>query len=82
MNATKPAPPTQCDLILAELRRCEGQWVSMIILHQVSGSMAVHSRIAELRGHGHTIEQHSKRVGRIQHSSYRLIPGETQPLML
>ena len=46
------AGASQCDLILELLAAANGRWVSMIDLHRVSGSMAVHSRIADLRERG------------------------------
>ena len=72
------AGSSQCDLILELLSASNGRWVSMIDLHRVSGSMAVHSRIADLRERGLHIEQHSVRKGRSVHSSYRLIPPTGQ----
>lgn len=64
---------SQCGRILAALQDRAGQWVSLIDLAQVSGSMAVHSRIADLRARGHQVEQKSERKGRMIHSSYRLV---------
>jgi hypothetical protein len=76
------AGASQCDLILELLAAANGRWVSMIDLHRVSGSMAVHSRIADLRERGLQVEQHSVRKGRSVHSSYRLIPATGQlPLL-
>jgi len=71
-NTTHPIATesaSQCDLILAALRRKNGDWITMMDLHQLSGSMAVHSRIADLRKRGHDISQYndtvrSKRTGR------------------
>lgn len=63
---------SQCDLILAELERRAGTWVSLLDLAAVSGSMAVHSRIADLRARGKTIDHKNDRKGRTIHSSYRL----------
>lgn len=71
-HASPAAGQSQCDLILAELRRKEGAWVSLPELAAASGSMAVHSRIADLRTRGLHIEQHNQRKGRMIHSSYRL----------
>ena len=84
MPTTHPsasAGATQCDLILAELERADGGWVSLPRLHTASGSMAVHSRIADLRGRGHAIEHRNERKGRTIHSSYRLIPADPQPTL-
>jgi hypothetical protein len=82
MTTTHPSAPagaSQCDLILAELQRADGGWVSLLKLHTASGSMAVHSRIADLRARSLTIEQRNERIGRMTHSSYRLI---TKPVQL
>lgn len=69
---------TQCDAIERLLRKNSGQWVSMLDLHEVSGSMAVHSRIADLnkklRPNGLRIENRTApRVNRKRHSEYRLV---------
>lgn len=72
---THPSPQagaSQCELILAELQRRAGAWVSLPELARVSNSMAVHSRIADLRARGASIEHRNQRVGRMIHSSYRL----------
>lgn len=64
---------SQCDLILAVLERHAGAWVSLLELAAASGSMAVHSRIADLRSRGKSIEHKNERKGRTIHSSYKLI---------
>ena len=70
---------SQCDLILAALERADGRWVGLPDLHKASGSMAVHSRIADLRARGLQIEHRNERVGRMVHSSYRLLTFTHQP---
>jgi hypothetical protein len=70
---------SQCDLILAALERAAGRWVGLPDLHKASGSMAVHSRIADLRARGLQIEHRNQRVGRMIHSSYRLLSLTHQP---
>ena len=77
-HTAKPTGKTQCEIILDSLRLHAGAWVSMVHLHLLSGSMAVHSRIADLRAAGHQIEQRSERKGRMVHSSYRLIETPAQ----
>lgn len=77
-HASRHAGLSQADKILAELQRQSGRWVSMLVLHQVSGSMAVHSRIADLRTLGHVIHQRNERKGRTVHSYYRLQPRTEQ----
>lgn len=64
---------SQCDLILRCLRKHLGCWVSLPTLWQASGSMAVHSRITDLRKRGAQIEQASLRRGRQCLSLYRLV---------
>lgn len=81
-TSSTPAAASQCDVILASLSRTPGKWIGMLTLHQLSGSMAVHSRISELRARGHTIEQKSRKVGRMIHSSYRLITSTTAATLL
>jgi hypothetical protein len=76
-HPSAPAGASQCDLILASLQ-CQGGWVSLVHLAAISGSMAVHSRIADLRARGHNIEHRNERVGRMIHSSYRLIQASGQ----
>lgn len=71
------AGSSQCACILAELQLVPGEWVSLPRLHAVSGSMAVHSRINDLRQRGHRIEHKNERVKRMIHSFYRL-PSENQ----
>lgn len=72
---------SQCDIILAALQRAAGRWVDLPALHAASGSMAVHSRIADLRARGLRIDQRNQRHGRMIHSQYRLIitTTPTQP---
>ena len=74
---------SQCDLILAVLERHAGAWVSLPELASASGSMAVHSRIADLRARGKTIEHRNERKGRIVHSIYKLLkPAPVQLSLL
>lgn len=47
------ARPSQCDLILARLQR--GEASTWELMH-ASGSLVIHSRIANLRERGHVIE--------------------------
>ena len=71
-HSSAPAGTSQCACILAELEANPGAWVSLVRLHAVSGSMAVHSRINDLRQRGHRIEHKNERVKKMTHSSYRL----------
>ena len=64
---------SQCEAILSELHRANGEWVAMPHLGDVSGSRNVHSRIDELRHkYRHDIESKQVRKGRQCHSFYRL----------
>ena len=45
----RPTRPSQTDIIRDELLRCQGDWVPMPRLHQLSGAYAVHSRAADIR---------------------------------
>ena len=67
---------TQNAIILQTLREASGQFVSMPALVLVSGSLNIHSRVAELRKQGHRIESNVKRVGLAKHSEYRLVEME------
>lgn len=71
-HASISAGKSQCDLILDELKRNVGEWVSMLDLHRVSRSMAVHSRISDLRKAGHIIKHRNEHVRGACHSYYRL----------
>jgi Helix-turn-helix domain len=64
---------SQAARILAELEARRGHWVPMPELWRVSGAMAVHSRIAELRGRGHAIEHRNEHQDGVVKSFYRLI---------
>jgi hypothetical protein len=72
---------SQCQKILNHLRAHLGEWVPMPELYQVSGAMAVHSRIADLRAAGCRIEHKNEREpgSRTQKSFYRLMLSEPQP---
>lgn len=65
---------SQCALILQRLRETPAQWVPMPDLASVSGSYVVHSRVADLRKRGHTIEHRNERHGSKVHSFYMLQP--------
>lgn len=71
-HSSAPAGTSQCACILAEIEAIPGAWVSLVRLHAVSGSMAVHSRINDLRQRGHRIEHKNEYVKRMCHSFYRL----------
>jgi hypothetical protein len=74
------AGTSQCSRILAALQSAPGEWVSLPALWKASGSMAVHSRINDLRKRGHIIENQAPVKNRKCLSSYRLIiPATAQP---
>jgi len=63
-NRTKA--DSQCGKILALLEQRRGEAVSLFDLWQVSGSMAVHSRISDLRERGYNISCVTKQTrGRV-----------------
>lgn len=83
MNSTLTAHPnaaagiSQCDLIQALLLIHQGDWVPMPDLARVgagcaSGFCMVHSRVADLRKRGLSIDQRSERRDGKTHSFYRL----------
>ncbi len=71
---------SQCALIRARLEEATGEWVGTLELHQLSGSLAVHSRIADLRAAGLAIENRVETVRGRKHSFYRLVE-EGKPQM-
>ncbi|MDX1951486.1 MAG: helix-turn-helix domain-containing protein [Verrucomicrobiota bacterium] len=75
---------TQNGRILSLLQSRVGEWFSLMELYQVSRSMAVHSRIHDLRKAGHRIEHQNKWENRHCHSFYRLLPATAldQPTQL
>ena len=80
---THPSPSTgasQCALILARLERSPCEWVPMPALVSASASYVVHSRIADLRARGHSIDHRNLRLGRQVHSEYRLSESPLSPL--
>jgi hypothetical protein len=67
---------TQNARILASLRANAGRWVPLPALFRRSGSLAIHSHIADLRKRGHSIVNHVHwRSGRI-HSRYMLLAAQ------
>jgi hypothetical protein len=89
MLTTHPSPKrgsSQAMLILGRLLATPNEWVSVWELHEVSGALAVHSRISDLRKLGYPIDHknvHPKGKTTI-HSFYRIntdaavspLPGE------
>ena len=72
-HTSKESGASQCKRILQELVKHRRRGVSMLHLHKVSKSLAVHSRIADLRKIGHQIENRCIRVNGKTHSEYRLL---------
>jgi len=82
-HESQAAGTSQCEAILAELQRANGEWVAMPHLASISGSYNVHSRIDELRSkHGHEIDSKQTRVGRRCHSYYRLKTNLEQLILI
>lgn len=77
-HPNRTAGASQNSRVLAKLMDRPGKWVPAITLALASGSLAVHSRVAELRKkHGHDIRQENRRSGRMVHSHYRIILPES-----
>jgi hypothetical protein len=73
------AGTSQCDKIETILRQRAGTWVPVTELAFASGSLAVHSRINDLRTKRHlNVEQKNIKKGRMVYSNYRLLEGEIQ----
>lgn len=66
--------PSQCEKILAVLRRRRRRWVPMPQLARAARAYAVHSRISDLREAGWRIECRV-RGARPRQSAYRLLSG-------
>lgn len=64
---------SQCAKILAALNEAWPEWVTMPDLVAASGSYNVHTRVDELRGHGHLIENETDLSVRPHISKYRLM---------
>ncbi len=71
--------PQQSAVILSVLLDANGGWVSALALHERSGSLCVHSRIADLRKQGHVIENRTRREAGRCISEYRYIVGPDSP---
>ena len=82
MNTTTDHPNTaagtsQCDLILAAFQAAPERWIPMPELARIgagsdNGFCMVHSRVADLRKRGFSIDQRSERLDGKTHSFYRL----------
>lgn len=75
-HPNKQTGATQCDSILAALQAANGQEVGLFDLYLASGSLAVATRVSNLRLDGHNIECRTERKQRQIHSYYRLIIAE------
>lgn len=77
MDTTHPSRKrgaSQADLILGRLLATPGEWVSVLELHTLSNSLAVHSRNNDLRNRGYQIDHKNERPAESTavHSSYRI----------
>jgi len=70
---TPQSGKTQCQRILKLLEENKPSPVAMTLLHRESGSLNIHSRIADLRKRGHAIENIVERVNGKTHSYYKLL---------
>lgn len=70
--ALQTGPQSQATAILGVLVEHRGSWVSMPLLARLSGSLNVHSRVADLRKRGEQIEHRNERDGRTVRSFYRV----------
>jgi len=61
---------SQCDELLAIMQR--GEVVTPLRAFEVTGSLACHSRIAELRERGHDIVCHMKTQGKKRWGEYAI----------
>ena len=62
---------SQCDEILERLER--GEVITPLVAYEITGSLACHSRIAELRERGHLIICTIKTAGKKKWGEYRLL---------
>lgn len=77
MASTHPSPirgASQAEIILGRLSATPGEWVSVLELHEISRSLAVHSRISDLRDRGYVIDHKNERPAdsTAVHSFYRI----------
>jgi len=79
MNDTRNQRQTEA--ILSALLEARGGWVSAWQLFESSNSLAVHSRVADLRKAGHTIQNRVKHENGKCLSEYRLVVTDTGPPM-
>ena len=66
---------SQTDRLIATLLRAGGNWVGLPALYEATGSFVLHSRAADARKKGYTIEnrtEHDALTGK-RHSFYRLV---------
>lgn len=64
---------SQAGQIRIRLQVARGGWISALALHEASGSLCVHSRIADLRRQGHEIENRTGHTAGRVVSEYRLL---------
>jgi hypothetical protein len=70
---------TQTGVILSALRQAAPGWISALELHELSGSLATHSRVADLRKAGFTIQNRTRHERGKCISEYRLVAGPPGP---
>ena len=62
---------SQCDTLLLAMRA--GHVITPLVAYKLTGSLACHSRIAELRERGHDIRCEVKRDGQSKYGCYTLV---------
>jgi hypothetical protein len=67
---------TQTDKFVEFLAARPNRWVPMPVLVEVTGSYAVHSRAADARELGYTVENRVDRKVRPARSFYRIVQAE------
>lgn len=65
---------SQCDTLLLAMRA--GHVITPLVAFKLTGSLACHSRMAELRERGHDIVCTVKREGSKKYGEYALRPPE------
>jgi hypothetical protein len=63
---------TRTEIVLTKLREKAGDWLALPDLVAAGGGYAIHSRVADLRRQGHTVENKIERKDGEKHSFYRL----------
>jgi len=68
---------SQCDTLLLAMRA--GHAITPLVAYKLTGSLACHSRIAELRSRGHVIDCEVRREGQRKYGVYTLREAHAVP---